>query len=492
MVKKLFWTIILFSLINIGSSATETMRKCVLLPIQDSVGGAMAFSVFTELEAYLQESTWCYYKSNSEIMDILGHYRKNLKAHLQNREVLKLVSEKLSVGSLIIINLENSPSGVEVEIKIVGENGEDIYLSEKVSVNSVDPVLVVQAIKNWFVVYQKDIPYVGRVTGILGDQFTLDAGSSMGVREGSMVRVSRPINKKHHPLLNKIIEWETRAIGRGRIFHVTDFQAQGKIEEYYTNSKLKIEDWASIKKESEEQSVPSINQPDADKYKFGKLGTVGISFGLGKASDTALTDGISSKKIGGLVFGLDASALLWISRNYWGSVEIGKGFGTLKDQEGRVTKTSNSLSTSSTRVMFGYKYLPLGFFYGPQIDGYFGYASYGYGLDTSSADGITGVKFSGPALGVNGSLPIHKLVRVDVAIDFLISTSFEQDVELIAGEPGNASSFSLKGGAIYQHGPGFDISTHLVYRSNEARYNTSAKEVKLNETMVKFGCIFTY
>ena len=87
-------------------SAIE-MRRCMLLPIRDSVDGAMAFKIYEEVEYYLKESSWCYYRSNSAILDLLSNYKKSMDAYLENKEVLKILAEKTETGTLIKVKVTN-------------------------------------------------------------------------------------------------------------------------------------------------------------------------------------------------------------------------------------------------------------------------------------------------------------------------------------------------------------------------------------------------
>ena len=52
----------------------KSMRKCMLLPITDGVGGAIGFKVHEYLERYLKNSNWCYYKSNAGVVGILSNF----------------------------------------------------------------------------------------------------------------------------------------------------------------------------------------------------------------------------------------------------------------------------------------------------------------------------------------------------------------------------------------------------------------------------------
>ena len=79
----------------------------MLLPVRDSVGGALGFKVFEDVERYLKDSDWCYYTSNSEILNILSNYKRNLDSVLTNPEVLKIISEKTKTGSLMKVDIVN-------------------------------------------------------------------------------------------------------------------------------------------------------------------------------------------------------------------------------------------------------------------------------------------------------------------------------------------------------------------------------------------------
>ena len=78
--------------------AQASMRRCTLLPITDSVGGAIGFKVFEDVEKDLKKSNWCTYVSNSGLINIFSKYRENLPQYLKTKEVLKAVADKLQVG----------------------------------------------------------------------------------------------------------------------------------------------------------------------------------------------------------------------------------------------------------------------------------------------------------------------------------------------------------------------------------------------------------
>ena len=487
--------ILLFAfIISINTSASESMRKCMLLPVKDSIGGALGFKVFEEVERYLKTSEWCYYRSNSEIINILGNYKKNLNEHLHNEDVLKVVSSKTKAGSLIRVKLESVGSGVEVEINIIGDNGKDIYFKEKLTLSTNDSVVIGQTIKNWLDQYEKNIPYDGRVLGILGNQFTVDFGKSYGVFINDDVEIIRPIRKKRHPLFKEIVDWETEKLANARIFYVSPTQAQGKIDKYESRKRVEIDDWVILKKDAGTHKADLLKIPyeqtaGKDDYSFGKLGTIGI-FGVLDSSKVSSSSGSNTNSLGGLLVGVNIEAEIWATRNYWGSFELGANFGSQKKKSGTIGVDSNSTTNSKFKLKFGYRYLPLGFFFGPQVDAYVGYAKYSYGHDDLSVDKIGEVSFSGLIIGGKGSIPLMKKFRAHLRLEFMLTSSYTEDVFLY-GEDDSSSNYNIEIGGSHNYSPNMDIEAGLEFNSNKAKF-TSGRSMSLKDTALKGGVKFNF
>ena len=280
------------------------LRRCMLLPITDSVGGGISFKVFEEVEKYIKTSDWCYYKSNSEILNILGNYKKNLNTYLKNKNVVKVVAEKVQAGSVIRIDLKTELKTTRVDLEVIGKNGSDLYFKETTALNSNDPYVIARTISNWLDVYEKSIPYDAVITGVLGHQFTIDSGRNIGMSVGDELIIVRPKRKKKHPLLKEIVDWETEKIGGGKTINVNVSQSQGKIEQYDSKKKIQLGDWVLVRK------IKKINADqdykigkDDDKYKFGKLGEIGFYPLIGSGSESLTTNNSNLEKIGGLMYG---------------------------------------------------------------------------------------------------------------------------------------------------------------------------------------------
>ena len=488
-------TIFLMLLALNTSFAESSMRKCMLLPITDSNQGKLAFSVFELLEEYLKGSDWCYYRSNSEIINILGNYKKNISTHLKNKEVIKLIAEKSGAGSMIRIEIINQLKGADLIVEVVGSNGTDIYFKEKTELETAEPEFIAQTVENWLKVYEKNIPYDGRLIGVLGNQFTIDVGRGYGIRVGDTIKIVRPIRKKRHPLLKEVVDWETKTLARGKIYNITNTQAQGKIEEYNSRSKMKLEDWAIVGGGKTLAQKISVTDEDAEKYKFGKLGNIGLFFDLGTGSESLAESDGTENQAGGILVGVQTKLEMWITRKYWGSIEVGKKFGNYSKKKGNIASDTNVIDTLTYKMKAGYKYLPLGFFYGPQIDGYVGYASYNYGLDTDSASGLTDTTFSGILVGMRADVPVYNQYRLFVKIDVLPYASYSEEIKLHGGEQ-SSLGYDFELGGTYSMSPTLSLYGSINVSSNKAKFESGAshgiRSITFKENNLRFGTQFTF
>lgn len=481
---------ILLFFITLNVSAELSQRECMLLPILDYGDGKIGFKVFEQIEEYLKDNNWCYYRSNSELINILGNYTKNLDSHLGNKDVLRIVAEKTQAGSLIKVTINPQVNAQEVSLEIYGENGEDIYFKEKTVLNTNDLSVAAQAVKNWLDVYEKTIPYDGKIKGVLGDQFTIDIGKKSKVYSENELIIHRPVRKRQHPLLKEVVEWETEKIADAKVLDVNETQAQGKVYQYETDKKLKLGDWVQVKGKNERQVVTEFKfEDDKKSLEFGKMGQVGFFAHLGSGSATLSST--TQKKISGLNYGMDVETELWLTRSVWVGGDLGFHLGSYSKDLGTLSNESNSFSDREFRLKVAYRYLPLGFFYGPQIDGYVGYGNYTYGLETQVNDGFTEVSFSGLLMGAKGTLPLYANVRLYLLFDFLLTSTYEEKV-MVYGEDESSTHYRIGIGGNYALNPATSFQGGLQIKSSTANFTGTTKEENFKELSVKLGTVFTF
>lgn len=477
-------------LFSFSAFAQSSMRRCTLLPITDSVGGAIGFKVFEEVEQELRKSNWCTYVSNSSLITVFSKYRENLPQYLKSKPVLMTVAEKLKVGSMVLVSLKNELNGVEIEMKVYGEDGEDIYFSEKSLLHSDEIDDISQVIRNWLDMYAKMIPYDAKINGILGDQITLDVGKGYPIQIGQKFVVKRPVAKKKHPLLKKIVDWETEALAEGKVFNISDNQALGMVKVYKTDKKLAAGDWVRL--EDFKQAV--INDPtlgeDKKEEAPGTLGILSIAlFGSNSSVDTNTPTG--SNRMSGNIFGLDFRVEGWITRQYFAAFEIDRSIGSLKRNSGDPEKKNISTNNGSFKLTGGYKYLPIGFFYGPQIDIYGGFANHTFDLDLSEKDGFGQNSISGIVFGTMANIPINREYRFFARAEFIPFPSFKDEDDIFGGAK-SASAMEFEIGGKYQYTPRMTIDGALEMLSRKAKFNGDFKELAYKDNRLKVGVSFNF
>ena len=464
-----------------------SMRKCMLLPVVYEETDETAFKVFEDVEDYLKKAQWCLYKPNSDILNIIQSFPQGLGENLHNQKVLKLIAEKTGAGSLIRIRLENIIKGIKLSLAVIGSNGEDVYFHREKALANKDLLAISQSLREWLSSYEHHIPYDALVVGVLQDQFSVDMGKHYGLTQGNRVVIKKSLNKRLHPLLKEIISWDEQVIAKGNIFHASENSAQGRATEYTSKEKIHPGYWVSILKEEEKPKESQAYFEDND-YKFGRIGYLRMLFEVGPGTAGTNLDGTNTNTFKSLNLGGDIRLELWITRNFFSSFEIGKFFGKYEQDDGG---GNSSLDASSMSFAFGYKYLPLGFFYGPQVNTYFGYSRKSYGFDTRTNDGLTDFRFKGFLFGIDGSMPIVRNFRTSIELGFIFKPSFEENTTIYGNKDTSSHSFITLGGQ-YSYNPALAFDIQFGIHSSEAQFTSPTRELKIQRTTLKVGTTYTF
>lgn len=480
--------LILFALLLLTNTAFAqdefSLRRCALLPVSDGVGGAMGTKVFNELETYLKDNNWCQYQSNSSLLSIFSRYRENLPQHLKTAEVLRTVAERLRAGSIIRVNLVKEIGTLEVQLDVMAGNGEDILFSEKSILEKDDLEMAAQTVQNWLEIYGKIIPYDGKITGILGDQITLDVGKGYPIKMSQDFTVKRYTGVKKHPLLRKVVEWEARSLATGKVFSISDNQALGIVKVYKSDSKLQAGDWVRLEPIKEDKTLDELRYPENSKDSFGKLGIASLYLTTGQSTIGASAGG--TKRLSGLMIGFNGKIEAWVTRNWFGLGELGRSLGSVKKSSGSLSNSSSSYQRGTFKFGGGYKYLPLGFFYGPQVDLYGGYASHVYKPDYEQNDGMGEFGFSGLFAGVGTNFPVGRQYRGVLRAEFIPFADFN-DEDSVYGSAKNKSWMQLEFGARYQYDQTLTLDALVELTSAKATFGGTVKNVSAQDTAIKLG-----
>lgn len=488
--KKIILFFILIVICNLAYAEKYSMRECMLLPITDTAGNSLGFKVYERLEEYLKDVRWCEYKSSAPLLSVFSKYREKLSEHLNDPNVIRTVSDRMKVGSIIRVNLEYVVNNVEVSMEVVGENGEDVYFKEKLEIKDGDVDSIIIALKKWLDLYEVNIPYDGRVLGVLGDQitFTIPGNKKYGI--GQEFTIRKYINKSEHKLLKTIVEWESVVTAKGKVFSVSKKQALGIVKVYTDNKKVAVGDWVRLEKFTDARIIDDKKYDEINTNQFGKLGTISISMNLSSGSVGTSPPG-GSVKVAGLNYGLGVAGEAWITRNYFVSGEFARSVGNYKKSSGSPDLETASVTNGVMKIGGGYKYLPMGFFYGPQIDLVAGYAKYTYNIESSEADGFGENSISGMYLGVGGSMPLQKDIRIIGRGEIIPFSSFNEEDDYF-GSVKTSGSMYFKVGVQYQYNPVMTFDGGFEVINNSAKFKSDVSQVNYRDSIIKIGSTFVF
>ncbi len=488
--KNLILYIFILTFSTFCFAETYSMRSCMLLPITDTAGNSLGYKVFEQLEEDIKERGWCDYKPSSEIIGIFSKYRERLPEYLKDEGVLKTVAERLRVGTIVRVSLEYEIDQIRIQMDIIGENGSDIYMSEKTLLNSVDVDLVVSTVRNWLELYEDSIPYDGKVVGVLGDQVTFTIPPARRLLLGQELSIKRFIRKKQHPLLKKIVEWDSSLLAKTNVSSLSKGQGLATVKLYTSKKKLSPGDWVTFEKPTRDNRFSDKKIKEFENNRFGKLGELSVALGLTshKVATSSRNGGIKGS---GPLFGVHVEGEAWVTRNYFAMGAFSRSFGNLGVEGGAADQDSSGQTTGAFRIGGGYKYLPLGFFYGPQINFYGGWAHYSYELDESSDDGFGSSSFSGIFLGVGGSLPVKRQLRLLGSIEIMPFGEFGDDSDIF-GRQKSFSSFNLKLGAHYQYTPTVKVLIMINALNNSAQTRGDNSKISFRDNSLRLGGVFSF
>lgn len=467
-----------------------SMRRCLLLPVTDTAGHSLGFQVYESLEAYLKEAKWCDYVSSAELIEVFSKYREGLEAHLKDENVLRTVAQRMRVGSIIRLDLDYDVNQVKATLDVLGENGRDIYFSEKEVIDAKNPDQIIQAAKNWLELYETSIPYDGKVLGVLGDQITFSYPKNSAPVVGQEFRIRRLTGKSKHPLLKKVVEWDTEAVAKGEVFNISNDQALGNIKIYERATKVQPGDWVVIEEYTAEKAIEDVSQAEVKANQFGKLGFVTLTLDVGSSS--VGTNAADNNKATGFTYGFSAEVEAWITREYFVMGEISRRLGTLEEESGSLALDTINITSGVYKVGGGYKFLPLGFFYGPQINLMAGYANYTYDVEESAQDGFGKNSISGFFVGVGGNMPLQKGIRVFGKAEFIPFSKFTDEDDIFGSEK-SSSSLVFKGGLKYQYSPLLSLDAALEVQNNSAKFDSGdISQVSYRDSIFKLGGSFIF
>lgn len=469
MFKKYF--IVGLFIFSTNLAAKYDLRKCLILPVTGTPDLAFSNQVYQQTEDFLKDVKWCYYKPNSGVYDILNKYQDKLDEYLDKKEVLELVAEKTHTGALLRIQLKPQNIGVTVKLRVMGENGEDIYFQDEKLFADKDISAIGDSIKKWLETYSQLIPFDAQI--ITADQktFKADMGTNIGFDKEMDVKIVRFQNKKIHPLTKEIVDWEKKELGMGKIGDVEDEESSGEIIHLVSESNPVPGDWL-IKQGPSKETVPK------EKKGTPKYGYVSLALELGNADQTTESYNYYNTYKGSM-FGAYLKGEVWFLENLWSSLELEGRTGDLK---GDYYPTSDKETRSFFKLKAGYRFLTSDSFFGPQIDVYLGYGGYSYQPDYPYLGGPVDAIFQGLILGTKGSIPIGEKFRISLELEMIYASG---KTEKYRGD--NVPGYSIFLGGNYFFKPKLSADLSIGGYNNTFENIVPGENVVYKDTSLRLG-----
>jgi len=233
------------------------------------------------------------------------------------------------------------------------------------------------------------------------------------------------------------------------------------------------------------KKIENENEP-----KPGVLGSLSLGLHVANSSlDTTVPNGGIS--MSGNSVGIDLRGEAWFTRHYFGGLDLKRGFSNFRKSSGDPEKNEISTNYSGYKITFGYRYLPIGFFYGPRIDIYGGMVSVTYDSNFSSQDGFGQHTFNGFLLGVGGIVPINREYKIFGKAEFVPYPKF-QDHDSVFGNNGSNTMLEMEFGVKYVLALNITFDASLGTITRKARFDNQYKEIAYKDTAIKSGLSFDF
>ena len=94
-------------------------------------------------------------------------------------------------------------------------------------------------------------------------------------------------------------------------------------------------------------------------------------------------------------------------------------------------------------------------------------------------------------MGFRGSIPLHRLFRGFLKLDFLVSPGYEEESTTYGTNLNSATSYQVEFGTNYVYSPQMTIDGGVEITSNKAKFD-SGNEFHFNDVSIKGGVSFNF
>ncbi len=423
-----------------------TIRRVAILPVVDNVDGIYARPAESLLTQLLKSShRWDFIEiSLNEPMPALIELEENPDRFLR-------LTQHLDVDAFLGAAITRNPSGISIRLDLFLKKDGKVLSQEVVQNDSRTTIAELRAqIESLYRRLIARLPYQGLVLSRQHNRVTINLGESDGLKKDQTITVAQIISLNRHPKFNFIISSEKEILGRIKILKVdktlsfgaiVSEKEKGAIRRFAKVTGLEpvtYPDPVALDGSSSSENLSA--RPDAP-VSFGdepkewlpvnppSFGAVGLKLGLGNFTNSINLDSVGALEAGSSIYpNISVHGELWITPEWTVRAELLQG--VISTSNPRSGSDPGILNYSSSRYSFEfiYNFLLRNDFFGPKLLASVGYGTYKIFVDDSNPRAFTSTNFSGPFIGLGGSLPItdDKLWYVGGNLNYYFSASLNE------------------------------------------------------------------
>lgn len=477
--KKLITASLLFSCLFFVNHllAANELHRCYLLPVSDSIQGTLGDSLFIKTEELLKLHRWCEYQPDPKLHSLLKKYNIKLEEALSSSEVLTLVANKTQAGTVIRIGANYIQQKMRLTIDLLDAQGRDYLYRRTIDLENDSIEQMMEHIAESLQEYAHDIPYSSIVKERVENDLILKVIDQTLYRPGDILIIEAPIAPKKHPLLNKVVEWQTDKIGEAEVRGVYPSFISARLSPL-ANKKASIGQWGKLL-----HSAPAEVKVPEKVYARSEANLIEL-YGAAQLLSPYASNNLDNEneKIQGKIFvGGEAKAHLRLTKAIWTELQINTNFG--------LTGATSSCQANAVTLKLGYRYHPMPKITGNFLAPYMAYQMASFDYNSQDTDNFVPTDFSSYQFGVLAHYQFKERYTLVGEMAFALSSDPKVAGSSYSGDK-TSSAGMMEIALRYAIDKPYELTGGLTYQKHTARF--AEDELSFASLRIFTGIIYKY